>query len=93
MKQHNVAEEYLEKALMIQRRTELGEKNERTAQIYRYLATVHNSKEEVQKAKKFYEIAMDIAKETCGEKHPLVAEIHHDLERLYQRTGKKASER
>ena len=93
MKQHNVAEEYLEKALMIQRRTELGEKNERTAQIYRYLATVHNSTEEVHKAKKCYEIAMDIAKETCGEKHPLVAEIHHDLERLYQRTGKKASER
>ena len=83
MKQNNLAKEYLKTALMIQKRTELGEKNERTAKMYRYLATVYDSTEEVHKAKQFYEKAMEIAKETCGEKHPLVAEIYHELERLY----------
>ena len=83
MKQNNLARECLKTALMIQKRTELGEKNERTAKMYRYLATVYDSTEEVHKAKQFYKKAMEIAKETCGEKHPLVTEIYHELERLY----------
>jgi len=66
MKQYNLAKEHLEKALMIQKRTELGEKNERTAEIYRNLATVYDSTGEEHKAKEFYEKAMDIANKLVG---------------------------
>jgi len=81
MKQYNLAKEHLEKALMIQKRTELGEKNELTSEMYRNLATVYDSTGEVHKAKEFYEKAMDIAKQTCGQKHRLA--IYHDLQRLH----------
>ena len=59
----------------------------KTADIYRTIATVYDSTGEVHKAKKFYQKAMDIAKQTFGEKNWLVAAaIYHNLERLYQRT-------
>lgn len=88
MKQYNQAKEHHEKALMIQKRTKLVEKNEDVAKICRNLARVYVSTGELHKAKEFYEKAMDIAKRTCGEKHPLLAEIYQGLEQLHQRTGK-----